>query len=106
MAAVRRVVDDVAALRFDSLESGRHIKLGVRENVRAIIQDYPATFVPLPDEALVSFAVFPLLDSPGVYAVDAPMWTLEEGRSAMEVSVTVGRRDSFVFAWIKKIRVG
>jgi hypothetical protein len=47
------------------------------------------TLVPLPSEGADEFVVYPSDGSPGEFAVDVPLWTAEEGRTDLTLSLTV-----------------
>ena len=90
--AVRTLVADLARGRYAELEAdGRAGRLTAAELASAI-QEYGRTLLPLPDEAIPLIDVFVHLQAPNTTSVDVPMWTVEEGRSDLTLSVEA-RRD-------------
>lgn len=89
---IRRLVDDLAAGRFSEIVAdGRCGRLSDQE-LRTAINDYGRTLRSLPDEAWAEVDTFPQDDDPDVLAVDVPIWTYEEGRSDLTLSLTAKRR--------------
>ena len=102
--AVREVVDVLAAGRHDQLVSdGRAGRLTAEELDRAV-REYGRTLVALPEEAWALVALYRLEDGSGV-ALEVPMWTTEEGRSDLTLSLTVSERDGAVAIEIDSLDV-
>src|SRR5688572_25062299 len=89
MDAMRLLVDDLVAGAYAKVANdGRIGRLTVPELQRAIAE-YGRTLVPLPDQAFDLADVYPIDRSPGEWAIDLPLWTKEEGRSDLTLSLTV-----------------
>ena len=70
------------------------------------IAEYGRTLVPPPRDAYA--AIEPVLADPpaeGVWAVDAPLWTAEEGRSDLLIEATVAMGENGVDVMIDDMRV-
>jgi hypothetical protein len=89
-AAVAELVDDLVAARFQALvDDGRAGRLTAEELERAT-KSYGRTLVALPDEAWDLADVYRSPDG-HVRSLDLPVWTLEEGRSDLTLSLSVQR---------------
>ena len=53
------------------------------------LQGYGRTLIALPDEAFRLVEVYPVKGQNATWAVDVPLWTAEEGRSDLTLSLTV-----------------
>lgn len=88
IAEIRRLVVDLIAQRYgDIVADGRGGRL-TQSELRKTVSDYGHTLVPLPDE------VWPLADTyqdksdPTSSMIDIPLWTAEEGRSDLVLSLS------------------
>jgi hypothetical protein len=103
--AIRRVVDDLVEGRYAMLaRDGRAGRLTAEELERAI-RDYGRALVPLPPDAMRKADVYPIEDVAGELAVDIPLWTKEEGRSDLTLSLTVVERAGGVTISIDDLHV-
>ena len=92
MDEIVRLVDDLVGGRFDQLQSdGRAGRLTAHEFAREI-EEYGRTLVSLPDQAFELVDVYPLREQRFAWAIDVPLWTREEGRSDLTLSVTARQR--------------
>jgi RHS repeat-associated protein len=90
--AVRHVIEDLVARRYEKLvRDGRCGRLSEHEIARAI-GDYGSTLVQLPEEAWALVEVFQQLGPRKEVMLDVPLWTLEEGRSDLTLSLTATQR--------------
>ncbi len=88
IAEIGRLVQDLAVGRYDLIiADGRGGRLTAPELERAI-GEYGRTLVALPSEGLRLVDVFPRVNDPTTLAVDVPLWTREEGRSDLTLSLT------------------
>jgi hypothetical protein len=86
---IRSVVETLVKGHFDQLErDGRSGRLASHE-LQEALQAYGRTLIPLPDEAFRLAEVYPIKGQTATWAVDVPLWTAEEGRSDLTLSVTV-----------------
>jgi hypothetical protein len=86
---IRSVVDTLVKGHFDQLEhDGRSGRLSSHE-LQAALHAYGRTLIPLPDEAFRLAEVSPITGQTATWAVDVPLWTAEEGRSDLTLSLTV-----------------
>ncbi len=87
--AIRRIVQVLASANYSELQKdGRIGRLTLNELERAI-SDYGRTLTPLPENALDIVEVYPVEGAVGLTAIDVPLWTIEEGRSDLTLSLTV-----------------
>jgi hypothetical protein len=85
--AVTKLVDDLVQGKYKLAESdGRAGRLSAEELERAI-RDYGRTLVTLPPDAWNIVDVYPIDAAHGVNALDIPLWTAEEGRSDLTLSI-------------------
>lgn len=103
--AIRRVVDDLVDGRYAMLaRDGRAGRLTAEELERAV-RDYGRTLVGLPPDAMRIVDVYPNEVVSGQLAVDVPLWTKEEGRSDLTLSMTVVERPGRVTIAIDDLHV-
>jgi hypothetical protein len=82
-------VETLVKGHFDQLErDGRSGRLSAHELKKAL-QGYGRTLITLPDEAFRLADVYPVKGQHGTWAVDVPLWTAEEGRSDLTLSLTI-----------------
>lgn len=85
------LVRDLASGRFAQIEAdGRAGRLSASE-LRSTIRDYGRTLVALPDEALPLIDFYPHDRDPTRASIDVPLWTAEEGRSDLTLSLLATR---------------
>jgi hypothetical protein len=87
--AVERLVLDLVAGRYDALEAdGRSGRLTANQ-LRVAIADYGRTLVPIPDQGWALAEVFDHESGGGgPCSIDLPLWTAQEGRSDLTVSLS------------------
>ncbi len=91
--AIQELVEDLAARRYAKVASdGRGGSLSEQE-ITTAIADYGRTLVPLPKEGLSLVGVYEQADTVGSLALDVPLWTAEEGRSDLTLSLRA-KKDS------------
>jgi len=89
IAPIRALVDMLVKGRFDQLErDGRSGRLSSHE-LKEVLQGYGRTIIALPDEAFRLVEGYPVKGQNATWAVDVPLWTAEEGRSDLTLSLTV-----------------
>jgi len=88
IAEIDRLVQDLSQGSYDLVVAdGRGGRLTARELERAI-HEYGRTVVAFPSEGLRLVDTFPRANDPTILALDVPLWTLEEGRSDLMLSLT------------------
>ena len=88
MAQVRRLIEDLAAGRYAEIAAdGRAGRLTEAE-LRTAVEEYGRTLVPLPDDVEMLVDVYEQPSHPDAVALDVPLWTQEEGRSDLTLSLT------------------
>jgi len=85
---IESLVNALVDRQFDLVESdGRAGRVGA-EGLRQALSEYGRTLVALPPGWLSLVDEYPLDDGTGT-AYDVPLWTHEEGRSDLTLSVTI-----------------
>ena len=79
---------DFAALEAD----GRIGRLTVEELAKAI-DDYGRSLAAIPDHGWDLADSYEIEGRPNSWAIDLPLWTQEEGRSDLTLSISAERRD-------------
>ena len=93
---IRALVETLVKGHFDQLErDGRSGRLSSYE-LKEALQTYGRTIITLPDEAFRLAEVYPVKGQHATWAVDVPLWTAEEGRSDLTLSLTVSDRQDGV----------
>ena len=86
---IRSLVDTLVQGHFDQLEhDGRSGRLSAHE-LQEALHAYGRTLITLPDEAFRLTEAYPVAGQYATWAVDVPLWTAEEGRSDLTLSLTV-----------------
>ena len=86
---IRSLVETLVKGHFDQLErDGRSGRLSAHE-LKEALHAYGRTIITLPDEAFRLAEVHPVKGQHATWAVDVPLWTAEEGRSDLTLSLTV-----------------
>jgi ABC-type amino acid transport substrate-binding protein len=92
---IRDLVADLVAGRYDALvDDGRIGRLRI-DDLQRVIDDYPATLTPLPEQAFDGggYAFVIAETDPPEWAVEQALWTVEEGRSDLELRADVRWRN-------------
>ncbi len=92
MGQVRRLIEDLAAGRYAEIAAdGRAGRLTEAE-LRAAVEQYGRTLVPLPADGEVLVDIYEQTSQPDAVTLDVPLWTREEGRSDLTLSVTATKQ--------------
>jgi hypothetical protein len=88
---IAEIVEELVAGRYEALEQDGRAGRVTASELRSTLEDYPATLVPLPDEAFaIGGDAYPIDGrSPPEWAVDQDLWTREEGRSDLTLQLHV-----------------
>ncbi|KFA86825.1 hypothetical protein Q664_51475 [Archangium violaceum Cb vi76] len=88
MGQVRRLIEDLAAGRYAAIAAdGRAGRLTEAE-LRTAVEQYGRTLVPMPSDGERLVAIHEQTSQPDAVTLDVPLWTREEGRSDLTLSVT------------------
>jgi hypothetical protein len=88
MGQVRRLIEDLAAGRYaEIVADGRAGRLTEVE-LRTAVEQYGRTLVPLPFDGELLVDTYEQTSQPAAVTLDVPLWTREEGRSDLTLSVT------------------
>jgi hypothetical protein len=74
---------------FDRIAADGRIGNLTVEQVAKAIDDYPATLVDVPEDAFRLASVYELRGQDHSWHIDLPLWTSEEGRSDLTLSVEI-----------------
>ncbi len=86
---IRLLVEELVQGHFAQLErDGRSGRLSADE-LQEALREYGRTIITLPDEALNLADVHSVAGQRTRWAVDVPLWTAEEGRSDLTLSLTI-----------------
>lgn len=87
--AIRELVEDLVSGDYSRIQlDGRIGRLTVNELER-VISSYGRTLTRLPEDALDIADIYPVEGSAGLAAIEVPLWTVEEGRSDLILSLTL-----------------
>jgi hypothetical protein len=94
--AIRRLVQDLADARYEAIAAdGRGGRLPADE-MRQAVSSYGRTLVSLPSDVTALIDMYPNSSDPDTCALDVALWTAEEGRSDLTLSLTATRsRDGY-----------
>jgi hypothetical protein len=92
MAQVQRLIEDLAAGRYAEIAAdGRSGRLTEAE-LRTAVEEYGRTLVPWPDDIEMIVDAYEQPSFQDAVALDVPLWTQEEGRSDLTLSLTAIKR--------------
>ncbi|WP_437905929.1 hypothetical protein WME95_48180 [Sorangium sp. So ce327] len=102
---VARLVAELCAGRYAELETdGRAGRLSAEE-LRTAVEQYGKTLLLLPDESWALVDEYPQIGDPSTVAVDVPLWTKEEGRSDLTLSLTATKQSDGWALYIDDLHV-
>lgn len=102
---VREVVRELAAGNYEKLESdGRAGRLTAAQ-LREAVEHYGRTFVELPEEGLQYVWVYEQAGRENVWRVDVDLWTVEEGRSDLTLSMLMEKTEGGVRVGVENLHV-
>ncbi|MDT5268362.1 MAG: hypothetical protein QOH49_548 [Acidobacteriota bacterium] len=103
--AIREVVHELAAGNYEGLAAdGRAGRLTAGE-LREAVRQYGRTLVELPDEGLQYIWVYEQQERENTWGVDVDLWTAEEGRSDLTLSLLMEQNASGVRTEIENLHV-
>lgn len=86
--AIRNLVKDLAAGNYERITSdGCNSRLSIQE-LSVAISEYGRVLTSLPEDAFKIIDCYPLKGVRNEWAIDVPLWTKEEGRSDLTLSLT------------------
>lgn len=87
--AILRLVDDLVVANYAAIEADGRIGRLTQQELRRAVADYGRTLASVPVDELDDVDVYPSDVIPGRFAVDLSLWTVEEGRGDLTLSLTV-----------------
>ena len=103
-AIINELVSDLAQGKFDLIaKSNRNGRVNMHDVTR-VIEEYGCTLIPLPEHGYDIIQLYPVRDKSET-DMYIPLWTKEEGRSDLTLSVTVSERDGELEIGIDDLRV-
>jgi hypothetical protein len=102
---IREVVRELAAGNYEGLEADGRAGRLTAGALREAVGQYGRTLVELPDEGLQYVWVYPQQGRENVWRVDVDLWTAEEGRSDLTLSLLVERTGEGVRVEIENLHV-
>lgn len=103
--AIRDLVDSLVRGAYAELEVDGRIGRLTTDELRLAIEQYGQTLMTLPDEAALAISVYPYNEKPSMLAVDVPLWTIEEGRSDLTLSLTAKVTEQLIKVQIDDLHV-
>lgn len=94
LTAIRCLVADLAAGRFDEIERDGRAGRCAGADLERAIAEYGRTLLPLPDDAHAHIDVIQFDHDPMGCAVDVELWTVQEGRSDLTLSLHAWKESS------------
>ena len=102
---VREVVRELAAGNYEGLEAdGRAGRLTAGQ-LREAVEHYGRTFVELPEEGLQYVWVYEQKGRENLWRVDVDLWTAEEGRSDLTLSMLLEKTGDGVRVSVENLHV-
>lgn len=89
---VRDFVIKLAAGDFEAVVAECSASRLSSDDIRGVIAEYGKTFIAPPTNAYRDLDAVPVRDSAAIWSVRAPLWSEEEGRSDLELQLTIGQR--------------
>jgi hypothetical protein len=102
---IQLLVEDIAAGRYHLLEADGRIGRLRAEHLQEVVANYGRTIVSLPDVGWGLVDEYPIDGHPNEVSLDIPLWTTEEGRSDLTLSVSCRRYGQTVSVAIDDLRV-
>ena len=91
-SAIVDLVSDIVAGRYAEIASGGRIGRLTADELAEAVRLYGRTLIPLPDDAWSFVHVYPINGDARALSLDVEMFTIEEGRSDLTLSLSA-RRD-------------
>lgn len=88
-SAIRRLVEDLVAGEYASIAADGRIGRLTNDELRRAITEYGKTLVSLPVDGIDAADIYRSDSAPQELSVDLPLWTEEEGRSDLTLSLTI-----------------
>ncbi len=92
--AIVALVVDLSQGRFAKIANDGRVGRLTAQELECAISEYGGTLISLPPDAFTQLDVYPLEDEPQAWAIDVPLWTSEEGRSDLTLSITARLTES------------
>ena len=105
VSAISSLVGDMAQGNVAKLRQTGVLGRLTANELKQAIDEYGRTLVPLPPEAFDLADSWAVQGSRGTWAVDIPLWTIEEGRSDLTLSLTVCEEEGSIRIEIDDLHV-
>jgi hypothetical protein len=102
---VRRLVEDLVAGRYADIVADGRVGRFSEDELRSAVEEYGRTLVPLPEEGWAQVDTYAQHANANVFALDVPMWTAEEGRSDLTLSLTATQHSETYAVEVDDLRV-
>ena len=102
---IKSIVRDLARGNYQELEADRRSGRSTAEGLREAVERYGGTLVELPDEAFDWMDEYPREGREGVWALDLPLYTEEEGQSDLTLIREAEATPEDVRVHIRSLRV-
>jgi hypothetical protein len=104
-SAIKRLVDDLVRGDFAAVAADGRIGRLTLEELKLAVAQYGRTLTRLPEEALDAADIYLTAGSPGRAVVEVDLWTVEEGRSDLTLSVILQERSDGTSISIEDLHV-
>lgn len=102
---------EVLRTNIHALVSGDYISIrcppggATPEDIKREMLEYPATFIDPPPEAFDEMEVYAVRGERGLWRVEMPLWSREEGRSDLSILLDVHLVDDDLVGYVDAVRV-
>lgn len=103
--ALQEVAHELVRGNFAHLEADGRSGRSTARDLQRVLHEYGCTLVDLPDAAFDIADAIRLETSTEMWRVDLPLWTREEGRSDLTLSLTVAVSSEGISTEIDDLRV-
>ena len=102
---IKEIVRDLARGNYEKLEADGRSGRSTAEGLREAVERYGGTLVELPDEAFDWMDEYPREGREGVWALDLPLYTEEEGQSDLTLILEAEAKPDTVNVYIRDLLV-
>jgi len=103
--SILQLVADLVSGNYDAIDRDGRVGRLTRDALARVVSEYGRTLTPVPRAALRDAAVYAVSAEPGKFKIDVDLWTREEGRSDLTLSLTVEERPAGVVVTIDDLHV-
>lgn len=102
---IKSIVRDLASGRYEDLEADGRSGPSTAAGLREAVERYGATLVELPEEAFDWVDDYPREGREGVWKLDLPLYTEEEGQSDLTLILEAEAKPDAVTVYIRDLLV-